>query len=256
MKKMLLSMVSVVALTLGFASACPECIDPRIGHVVSPTTTTAAPLTFAPVAAPQAGTLVLASQVTPAAPVAVPAVKAGFDWSTLLGPLLPTLITLLTAALTAASAAGFSFLRNRTKLIKIEAVQKVLDSLYPILFSKVKAIFDESTALLKAASADGKLTPLEARAALLTAVEDAWKGFPAIFISTLLTAYGSEGAAKAAIADKVGNVLSEVKSQATVSGISPFSLGSASNPGVITSTSTPTPSTIAVAAARARIGLR
>jgi hypothetical protein len=256
MKKMLLSMVSVVALTLGFASACPECIDPRIGQVVSPTTTTAAPLTFAPVADPQAGTLVFASQVTPAAPVAVPVAKGGFDWSTVITPLLPTLFTLLAAALTAATTAGFGFLRSRTKLIKIEAVQKVLDGLYPILFSKVKAIFDESTTLLKAASADGKLTPLEARAALLTAVEDAWKGFPAIFITTLLSAYGSEGAAKAAIADKVGDVLNGVKSQASVSGISPYSVGSASNPGIITATSTPTPSTIAVAAARARIGLR
>lgn len=113
----------------------------------------------------------------------------------LLGAFMPTILTGLGTALTAAAGYGANFLKGRAKLVRNERVAKALVLLSDLVFDKVAQICQEAVADLKAASADGSLSPDEAAAAAKKAILETWQGLPADLKKLLTEITGSEAAA-------------------------------------------------------------
>lgn len=133
-----------------------------------------------------------------------PSLGEGGFGGALLGTLLPYLITAAGAALVAGLGYGARFLRARVKLIRNERLQSALDLIGDFVFVKVTELAQVSTAKLKAAAGDGRLTPQEAAAAAGTAAREVWASLPADIRALLVRLAGSEAAAvKAYVAPRV-----------------------------------------------------
>lgn len=90
----------------------------------------------------------------------------------------------------------FGAIRTWTSRLKSTQLQDVLQLIETLAHKKVQEIIQSSINHLKAASEDGKLTPLEAKRALLTAIEEVWESLPAALRSLLIGFAGDQNTAK------------------------------------------------------------
>lgn len=113
----------------------------------------------------------------------------------LLNALMPVILTAGSTALTAALGYAANYFKGRAKLTRNERTAKALTLITDLVFEKVGQLVQESTATLKAASADGSLRPDEAKAAFTKAVSGVWMGVPEDLKKLLIEIAGSEQAA-------------------------------------------------------------
>ena len=161
-------------------------------------------------------------------------------------PLSGLLFSLLAAALTGLVAVAAKYLSAKTALVKNAHLREVMYAVEGVALTTVRKINQDAVDTLKAAAADGKLTNLEASAALGTAIKETWAALPALVQALLIQTNGGEGGAKGALVSPIDAAVSNLKgnNQLCAAPISPA-------PQVITDR----PSVSAIGAARARLGL-
>lgn len=123
----------------------------------------------------------------------IPDVGGGSPLGGILGVVLSVAGTILSGVL----VKGLQFLSAKTAAVKNEKLRGVLDLVAQLAFQKVRQLFQEAIEALKLASADGKLTPEEAKAAGATAVKELWEALPEVAKAILIAVTGSAEQAKA-----------------------------------------------------------
>lgn len=135
----------------------------------------------------------------------------------LIGPLLPFLLGALgTGGLWLIGQGGRLISAQRDR-IKIKLLQDLMNVAWPIVQQIVEDIWTSSTSKLKAASADGRLSPSEAKAAFNAAIREVWAKLPDLLKAKFIKAYGSEEDAKA---KGIGPIIEQALTQTKTTSVS------------------------------------
>lgn len=250
----LLLLIAVLCAVLVFAGLSGKLTDRRArkGNRITALLTRVSPV-LAFFRDPRPPVTLLVLLMTGQAFATAPALGEGGIGGSLLGLALPALQGALLAGILAGLVAGAKYVKARVALVRNERLRAVLALVTDLAFEKVRQLAQEAVGHLKAASADGRLTPEEARAAALTAVKEVWASLPADVRKLLVTIAGSEVAAQDAfIRPKVEN---SVAAQTTFEKAQAKAINLQIGQPRVTVQSIPAVPTAVQAAARARIGL-
>lgn len=143
----------------------------------------------------------------------------------LLDALLPLALTALLAAVTWVITRAAGWLRGKAELVKLERIRAAFEQLVDAAEIAAKETAQTLVDKLKAAAADGKLEPHEARAALQAAVERAWGLLAPEIREILIGLFGSEAAVKEqALAPAIEAVVRDLPRPAAPADVSPAAL--------------------------------